>query len=478
MRDNTAAKSTLKLFHQAAQNIPAYKDFLQKEGVKNHKKIKTIEDFQRYVPVTDKSNYISQYPLQMLCWNGDVFSNHVIASSSGTMGQAFYWPRSSAQDIEGIDIHETIYREIFQADHKKTLVVVCFSMGEWVAGFFTADSTIGVADRGYKLNVITPGLERGAALKSLRAFGHYYDQVILAGYPPYIKDMLDEGKQSGINWSKLNTKLLMAGEGISEEWRSHVIHEIRADNPYTNAINIYGCADATILGHETPLSILVRRIYNRRPKLRENFFGTSNLSSLVQYYPKYRYFESVDDSLLVTAKTGIPLIRYDTQDKGRLYSLSELTQPIQERFDELSDKLDLRVNRWKKLPFIYLQGRPTSVTTIYSVNVYAENIKIALLDKQIKQWVSGKFTMATEYKSNMDQYFVINLELAKDVSVRQVDRKLLLEVIVKRLCRLNAEYNYLYKSIRSKAEPKIELIEWGNADYFAKGIKHKWVKKG
>lgn len=475
-KDTFGTKSALDLFHKVANEVPAYKDFLQKSNVQ-HDKIKTIADFQKYIPVSDKSNYITQYPLHMLCWKGDLFSNQIIASSSGTMGQSFFWPRGHLQESEGVEIHEGIYRDIFEADRRKTLVVVCFSMGEWVAGLFTATTTLGVANRGYHINVITPGLEQATVLRSIKTLGQYYDQIILAGYPPFLKDILDEGRQAGINWSKHSIKFLMAGEGISEEWRDYILKEVRATNPYSDAVNIYGSADATIYGHETPLSILVRRMYNQRPKLRQAVFGTSNLSSLVQYYPTRRYFETVEGSLIVTACAGIPLVRYDTQDKGQIHTFNTLVRPIQEKFTQKVYEVGVRTKRWERLPFVYLQGRPNTVTTIYSVNIYAENIKAALVDKKIRKWLTGRFTMATKYFSNMDQYFALNVELAKGVRPQQVDRKLLLDIIIKKICRLNAEYSYLYKSIHKKAEPKIEFVLWGDPAYFSRSGKHKWVEK-
>jgi len=35
MKDNLASKKTLDLFHQAAKEVPAYRDFLQKGGVQS-----------------------------------------------------------------------------------------------------------------------------------------------------------------------------------------------------------------------------------------------------------------------------------------------------------------------------------------------------------------------------------------------------------------------------------------------------------
>src|ERR1043166_6455559 len=58
----------LSLFHLAAKRVPAYKYFLKKNRV-NETKIKTIRDFN-LVPVTDKHNYVSVYPLKDRSWDG------------------------------------------------------------------------------------------------------------------------------------------------------------------------------------------------------------------------------------------------------------------------------------------------------------------------------------------------------------------------------------------------------------------------
>ena len=57
----------LKLFHEAARRVPAYKDFLKKNKV-NPAKIKTFKDFQ-FVPPISKKNYLRQYPLEKLVWD-------------------------------------------------------------------------------------------------------------------------------------------------------------------------------------------------------------------------------------------------------------------------------------------------------------------------------------------------------------------------------------------------------------------------
>ncbi|MGZ4926149.1 MAG: hypothetical protein ACXV4B_06825, partial [Halobacteriota archaeon] len=48
----------LSSFHETAQKVPAYRDFLLKHGLEDHRQVKTIEDFKEMVPVMDKESYV------------------------------------------------------------------------------------------------------------------------------------------------------------------------------------------------------------------------------------------------------------------------------------------------------------------------------------------------------------------------------------------------------------------------------------
>ena len=56
-----------KLFKQMAQRVPAYKNFLKKNGVKPQQ-VRSIHDFKK-IPLTNKENYLLAYPLESLCWD-------------------------------------------------------------------------------------------------------------------------------------------------------------------------------------------------------------------------------------------------------------------------------------------------------------------------------------------------------------------------------------------------------------------------
>lgn len=467
-------EKAVALFHEAAKRVPAYKDFLKKHKI-NPKNIKTIDDFKT-LPLVDKKNYLTKYPLEMLCWDGNMFTNQIISASSGSTGDPFFWPRGEDQETEGAEMHEQIYRDIFQADQKSTLVVVCFSMGTWIAGTFTTACTIEVAKKGYRINAITPGLEKNEIIKAVKKLGHLYEQTVLAGYPPFIKDVIDEGARSGVKWKKLHTRFLWAGESFSEEWRNYVLRLVGSRNPYFDSVNIYGTADASMLGHETPVSIVLRRIYNRRRHACEEVFGTDMLPSIVQYYPDKRYFEEVNNELIFTANAGIPLIRYNIHDTGGVISYSELVEPVKDAFDKELSKHHINKLNWQ-LPFVYLNGRKDFTATIYAVNIYPENIKAALVDPKMRSWVTGRFTMATKYHSDMDQYFEVNIEMSKDVEFDDDYLSLARSTVNKKLMKLNGEFGKLHSAIGEKAEPIIHLVTYGDQRYFAKGVKHRWVKK-
>ena len=73
---------TLKLFHEAAKRVPAYKDFLKKQNI-NHEKIRAFNDFQN-VPTISKDNYLREYPQKLLNWDGSIGKPLVFTSTSGS----------------------------------------------------------------------------------------------------------------------------------------------------------------------------------------------------------------------------------------------------------------------------------------------------------------------------------------------------------------------------------------------------------
>lgn len=472
--DPRGEKMALELFHEMAQRVPAYKKFLSEHAI-DHAAIKTYEDFAANVPLIDKQNYLSKYPLADLCMDGDIFHNAMISVSSGSTGVPFFWPRGAEQNEIDTEMLARIY-DAFEMNTKKTLLVLSFSMGTWIAGTLLMESSIKYANAGNPVSVLTPGIEKASAIDVIKRLAGQYEQVVLGGYPPFAKDLIEEGARAGIDWSQLHTRVLMGGESFSEEWRDYVLELLHSTDPYFDSANIYGAADIGIVGYETPLSILTRRVYNENPTALYEHFGTEVLPSLVQFDPARRHFEKVGEELVVSSNSGIPLVRYNLKDTGGILAKDEALMPVHDELQQKAEEagVDLEMN---DLPFVYLNGRKDFVITIYGVNVYPENIKSALIDPRLRQLVTGRFTMATMMDDNMDQSFEINVELAKDAAAMIDDQAKVTDIIVEALTRLNSEYRKLHEVVGNKARPQVRLVGFGDQNYFARGVKHRWTKK-
>jgi phenylacetate-CoA ligase len=299
---------------------------------------------------------------------------------------------------------------------------------------------------------------------------------VICGYPPFIKDIIDHGKVAGIEWDKQRTRLLFAGEAFSEEWRSYVLELAGIKDPLAGSLNIFGSADAAMLGHETPVSVAVRRLYNKLPGKAEKLFGHPVLPSLAQYYPDKRYFEAVDGELVFSAYAGIPLTRYNIHDTGGILTYEEAVAPLGGKLGAELVRSEVGDVRWE-LPFVYLNGRKDFTATIYAVNIYPENIRAALVDPDIRTWVTGKFVMQTKYYDNGDQFLELDIEMADGVKSSLAREKTAETAVVETLQGMNAEFKKLRTAIGKKADPVIRLVHFGEGAHFAPGVKHRWVKK-
>jgi len=452
----------LALFHKAAQEVPAYKDFLKKNGI-NHESIDSFQDFQK-VPVTDKKNYIDAYSLKELVWAGEIAKNTVINTSSGTTGEPYFWPCSAEEYQLGAEIHEMIYRDSFQIGKYNTLLVICFGMGTWIAGSFTFLCSYLVAEKGYKMTVMTPGFNKEESLKILNQIGPQYDQVIVAGIPTFVKDLIDTWETQPEGKSQIEKiKFLFAAEGFTESWREYILSKVGSKNFESDAISILGSADTAMMGFETVESIKIRRLLSSNTVVRREFFKDERLPSLLSYIPAYRFFETVQNELVITADRSIPLIRYNLHDEGGVISSQEMQSELKK-----AGFVDQSIDN--KLPFVYLFGRGKFTATIYAANIYPENIKEVLIDPSIHTYITGKFSTETKYSSTQDHYLQINVELKPGVKDSEGVDKKITDIFYAKVRKLNTEYDRVCQEYGERAKPVVVLFPNGDPKMFPKDV--------
>ncbi|MDJ0798311.1 MAG: phenylacetate--CoA ligase family protein [Calothrix sp. MO_167.B12] len=469
-----ATDNAVALFHHVAATVPAYQAFLEEHHI-NAESISSFEDFQKLPPIT-KQNYLQQHPLASLCRYGQLEKCDMVAVSSGSTGKPTFWPRFFTDELQIATRFEQIFYDSFAVDTRRTLAVVCFTLGTWVGGMYTANCCRYLASKGYPITLITPGNNKTEILRVVEELGTNFDQVVLLGYPPFLKNVIDTGIANGVQWQQYHVKLVMAGEVFSEEWRSLVAERLGSQNPCYDFASLYGTADAGVLGNETPLSICIRRFFAEHPDAAKALFGESRLPTLVQYDPISRFVEVQDGSLLFSGDSGIPLIRYNILDTGGIIDYDAMLQFLAEwGFDPVAELQAENGRGIRPFPFVYVFGRSNFTVSYFGANIYPENVTVGLEQSGIKDWVTGKFVMQVKEDADKNRFLSVVVELAPGVESSEEKRGSIASSILSQLKRLNSEFaNYVPIEYQT---PYVELRGMGDAEYFPVGVKHRYTRK-
>lgn len=466
----------LTLFHRASQSVPAYKDFLKKNKV-NPSKIRSFKDFES-VPPMSKKNYLRQYPMEALLWNGQLQKTLVWTSTSGSTGEPFYFPRSETLDRQ----YSILAEQFIRANNKvkgPTLVIVGFGMGVWIGGLITYKAFEIAGKRlNQSISIITPGINKQEIFHALEKLAPHFEQTILIGYPPFIKDVLEEATGRNIDLKKIYLRLLFAAEAFTESFRDHVAELAGIKNVYRDTLNIYGTADLGAMAFETPVSIFMRRkTLENEGLFKRTFSDIGKTPTVAQYDPFFITFESMNNEILLTGDNTIPLIRYAIGDHGGVFSMTEARNNFKAHRMNLDKEAKKEGASVTDFPFVYVYERSDLSTKLYGAIIYPEHIKEGLGVPALRNFVTGRFTMMTNFNKNHDEYLEVNVEVKPKVKPTAALQRMLQKYIVESLLKRNAEYRNNHSSMAQKVIPNIVLWVYEDPLYFKSGIKQKWVVK-
>lgn len=464
-------RRALHLFHAAAENVPAYKDFLKKHKVQPTL-VKSAEDF-RSVPMTDKKNYITAYPLSARCWKGDVRLSNIIAVSSGTSGEPTFWPRGGYQEYESGIIHELIYRYLFQINKYKTLLIVGFPMGVYVSGIATVLPSRLIAEKGYSLSIACVGNNKTEMLRVFKELSSNFEQVVLVGHPFFIKDVLETGKAEGISWRQRRLRMLFCSEGFNETWRRYVLENVDLPFSWDSIISAYGSSELLLIAHETPLSVYLRTLMEKYKSVSKALVHGVTAPNLFQYNPLFRYIEPVGGELIFTSSSGLPLIRFNLHDRGEVLSYADISKHLGSYLANKNAE-DIITGRWN-LPFVTLLGRSDYTIIFYAANIYPEHVRQAIDTPAFLDKLTGRFVMHRGYLRNKDEYLEIDVELRSRTRPNQQLLQDIQRSVIRRLKALNMEYLFLCNHLDKDLRPRIKLWPFQHEKYFKPGLKPRWI---
>jgi len=461
---NLEEKIALESFHKTARNIPAYKDFLLKEGIKHPEKIQTIEDFKKYVPIIQKENYINQYPLSLRQKKSSVA--FTLSTSGGTTGK----PIIQAHTCTEFDPLPTqIYLEyLLNLSQKKTLYINAFALGSWYGGIAsTLLSYSIVKKKGYHVTISLCGLEPEIILHIIEKIGKEYELIVISSYPSFFKLLLQEAKTRDLHINEYHIIPLCSGElfiwnfkqFLAEKFSLNILYEI---------IDMYAATDVGIIGVSTPLSNLIQQkiINGEIPvlSLKKSPF------SLFQHNPLFGYIEEINNEVVITRNydlVEVPLIRYRIKDKGGII-------PFEEVYNKnLEIELNQRgfVKKPIKWPFLFVQGRADYAVIFLGANIYPHQIK-EILEKE-RDNLFNNFKIGVE---NGDKpRFVVHLELLPNVSVNQLNMKEIQtkyhSIILRGLLK-DLDFRDAYQKAPQFLDPLIKIYPFGQGP-FSEKIKTK-----
>lgn len=467
---SSPAQAAQQLLARAAREVPAYAMFLREQGMSAE--AAAVAEPQA-LPFTSKDAYQRRYSLAELCRGGDLSACDMLAVSSGSTGEPGIWPRFVSDEMGSAFRMEQVLRDAFRVHERRTLAVVCFALGSWVGGMYTTACLRHIAAKGYPLTVVTPGNQKAEILRVLRALGASFEQIVLCGYPPFLKDLIDSGRADGFDWRARPTRLVMAGEVFSEEWRSIVCERLGGVEPELSTASLYGTADGGVLANETPLSIALRRRLAAQPELGRLLFGEARLPTLCQYDPLHRYFETHDGELLFTGDSGVPLLRYRILDRGGLHEYGSMLAAFPEG-DAVLSGLAASGTAVRNMPFVHVFGRSNFALSFYGANVYPENVAVGIEQPALLGALSGKFVMQIMHDADQNPTLDIAVELLPGIAPSAQLEADTAASIQRELERLNSEFKNYTPAERRK--PGVRLLPHAEPSYFPQGVKHRYTR--
>ena len=464
----------LEFFHSTVERVPAYADFLRRRDV-DADAVRSFDDFVR-LPLGTKAEYLHRYGLPERCRGGELTDCDMIAVSSGSTGEPTVWPRFLTDELAIAQRFEQVFHDSFEADRRRTLAVVCFPLGTWVGGMFTASCCRHLAAKGYPITVATPGNNKPEILRVVRSLGPLFEQVVLLGYPPFVKELIDFGLAEGIDWRPFHLKLVFAGEVFSEDFRDLLGERAGLTRPLRDSAALYGTADAGVLGNETPISVAIRRFLSKRPELAREVFGETRLPTLVQYDPFQRFFEEHERTLLFSGENGVPLVRYHISDNGGVLPYSNLIERLNSYgFDAEAEARRDGDRGVHALPFVYVFGRSHFAVSYYGANIFPDMVSLALEQPETREWVTGKFVLEVKEDAQHDAQLAVAVELAPRGVAEDFPAERMEQAILDVLLRLNSEFAHYVPKPRQR--PVVTLWPPGHPEYFPVGVKHRYARK-
>jgi phenylacetate-coenzyme A ligase PaaK-like adenylate-forming protein len=196
---------------------------------------------------------------------------------------------------------------------------------------------------------------KSTLLSVIRKLNSEKSQFVIAGYPPFLKDLVDKAAEQGIDFKQYHARGVVGGQAISEALRDKLM-----EGGFSRINSSYGASDLDInIGVETDFEITLRKELEKNPAMQRELFGPNKGLPMIFHFDPFNYhIEATDeDDLLFTCNRSdrsSPRIRYNLGDKGRVFAASDIEALLVKHGVH---HIKPRIN----LPFVFVWGRDSAV---------------------------------------------------------------------------------------------------------------------
>lgn len=383
-------KLACAVYKRAAKRVPAYRKFLSQ-----HQPNKVVNDIQTFiinVPITDKNSVFGSHDLADCCLDGQLPSNVATLFTSSGYSGVFSWGIETLQqqkDAPGrLDL---ILEMLIGVARHRTLLVNALPMGVRVPSRLAM--------------IVDTGPRSDAVLAAVRTVGPHVEQILIVAEHPFLKKIVEEGVECGIDWPGRKVFLITGAEVMPENFRTYIGGLLGHDpnHPERGSIMVsLGVSELGLsLGQGTIDCRRLRQAAHRDSNLRQALFGeVPFVPTLVHFWPQQNYMETIPGEdgrprLVVTTldkHRAIPLIRYTTGDWASILHYDQVCTALRQTGHE-------NLTPSVRLPILAVWGRGRSIT-VGNTAVFPEQIKESLYaDGQIAQTTTGQFRLSATSNS-------------------------------------------------------------------------------
>ncbi len=360
-----------------------------------------LEDLSwQEVPVITKNDFYSAHPWQEVLPRESYKDIYTLYRSSGTTAtktsRGFFWPQLKSDFLRMVPAFRESVVETYKLNQKSTLMIIGLSLGSWAGGeqfsFVFKDIAI---NNDYPLVVFTPGNLHAEIIELIEKCHDEFNQVLIALCPSAIFYLERLAQKMNYRLPLEKITFLVLGEPFPEALRTDLQKRSGRNIQEPIMFSMYGAADAGVMGMESAELVMLRQFIGNHSEMAlalgftpysiPNLFHVNSMNSNL-------YLEQINDELVITKWQGLPLVRYNLQDKCKLFSWETLCM-LAASFDRSQEALWLKRKDEKLGDVIAIWGRSKGCIFLCGSNIFETMLQEVILKSSLAPLITGAFVV-------------------------------------------------------------------------------------